>query len=83
MPTELPHAYLSDLVTNVRQDGRYHGFQGLLLVTTRLVFEQTLLRTGNQIVTLRISLLNHGVLLAEKHRSRDDIVDTKREPIVG
>lgn len=83
MPTELPHADLADFVTNVGEDRRDQGFQGLFLIATRLVLKQAFPRLGNELVTLGIGLLDHRVLLQRQFMTRSNIVYADGEPKVG
>ena len=82
MPAELLHANLSDLVTDVGEDRRDHGLQGLLLVTTGLILQEALLGARNKVVTLCIRLPDHRVFLFGKNGAWDNVVDTERETVV-
>lgn len=73
---------LADLVADLGQDTRYHSFERLLLVTTRLVFQQTLLSSCDEILALGVRLRNKGFFLVRQLWSRNDVVDAEGESVV-
>ena len=54
---------LANLVADVRQDAGDHGLERLFLITARLVLQQALLGSRNQILALRVRLRNKCLFL--------------------
>lgn len=77
MPAEFHHAYLTDFLSNLGKHTGDHGFQRLLLITTWLVLQFTLLRECDHVQTFSICLLDQIILLLRKNRTGYDIVDSK------